>query len=544
MEIAAQLGCFLIHHALYDGPAEERVGLFVQQRYLGYDLEGLLVPALQAVEVAHILQAHLPETGEVPVLSLAGRLLELHDVQAGPEHFDVFEGLDDLRVFLLCDFTRDKDPQVPHVLLHERHDHLPVGLDLRRARVDIGDPVDRLLGRRDVVSLRGEDDDGRADGLEVQVGPGGRLHLPAGQLVAHEEIVDDPADLLFVHQEVAAPPLLELQEPLLLRVDVFPHVVILVPVGVRRVEVLEVLHEVGTVKLAVAHVAGKKRQPGAPEETAAVAHRVFPLALAPASAPVRHGRAVDHDGPHLVRVVGRNHHGGPAALAVSVDRRLGTVGVPAHDGLQELRLRGGNIQNRLPRLGLRKENHEVDGVPELEGHPHLGVLLEPPDPGTVPCAGIDDHEGPLRVIHLHAFRRDDPDQGVVDGTIEGPAVLNDLPLEGQEWRCAFFFMLDVVVAPLAKDVPEQHRALCRIGHVGSPGLPGIFRWDPDGELRIDGDFLHVAHEAFLGFECARRVESADLPREIEKIRCLFLLVFHGWFPLINHNRYECRAKTI
>jgi hypothetical protein len=37
----------------------------------------------------------------------------------------------------------------------------------------------------------------------------------------------------------------------------------------------------------------------------------------------------------------------------------------------------------------------------------------------------------------------------------------------------------------------------------------------------------MAHKILLGLESASRIEPADLPHEIEKIRCFILLLFHG-----------------
>ena len=74
------------------------------------------------------------------------------------------------------------------------------------------------------------------------------------ELVADEEIARDPLDLLAVHEEVAAPPALELEEARWLGVGVGEYLVVLVDEGVGRIQVLEVLHEVRAVEFAVAHV--------------------------------------------------------------------------------------------------------------------------------------------------------------------------------------------------------------------------------------------------------------------------------------------------
>src|SRR6185312_1127774 len=99
------------------------------------------------------------------------------------------------------------------------------------------------------------------DRLQIEVAAGAEARLARGELVADEEVVDDPADLLLVHQVEAAPPALELEEALGLGVDVGEEVVPLSPPRVRRVEALEVVDERCPVELAAAQVAGEERKP-------------------------------------------------------------------------------------------------------------------------------------------------------------------------------------------------------------------------------------------------------------------------------------------
>ena len=117
-------------------------------------------------------------------------------------------------------------------------------------RVDVGDPVERLLRRRDVVAHRREHDDRLLDRLQIEVAAGAEPRFALRELVADEEVVDDPADLFLVHQVEAAPPALELEEALGLGVDVVVQVVPLLPERVGGVEVLEVLHQMRAVELA------------------------------------------------------------------------------------------------------------------------------------------------------------------------------------------------------------------------------------------------------------------------------------------------------
>ena len=62
--------------------------------------------------------------------------------------------------------------------------------------VEIEDPAERLLRRRDVVALRAEHDDRRADVAQVDRGAVRGMNPAGGELVADEQLVDDELDLL------------------------------------------------------------------------------------------------------------------------------------------------------------------------------------------------------------------------------------------------------------------------------------------------------------------------------------------------------------
>ena len=194
-------------------------------------------------------------------------------------------------------------------------------------------------------------------------------------------------------QVVAAPPALELEEARRLGVDVGEHVVVLVPERVGRVQVLEVLHQPGAVELACAEVGGERREPGAAEQPAGIAHRVVALAFAPGAAPVGHRRADDHDRTGVVGIGGGEHHRRPAGLAVADDCRLRGVRVQLAHAVHELALGVAHVEQRLSRLGIREEDDEVDRVACVQRHADLRIVLEAADAGAVAAARVDDHVG-------------------------------------------------------------------------------------------------------------------------------------------------------
>ena len=323
-------------------------------------------------------------------------------------------------------------PRWPDVLVHQSDDDLAARLDFLGAAVDVGHPVERLLRRRDIVAHRREQDDRRADGAQIERLAGRAAHFARPELVADEQITRDPLDLFAVHQVIAAPPALELDKARRFRIDVVEHVVVLVPERVGRVQVLEVVHEMRAVELAVAKVGRQRREPRAAQNAAGIAHRIVRLAFAPRAAPVRHRRAVDHNGTGVVGRRAREHHCGPAALAVADDRRLRAVGMQcAH--LPTNCCSAAHTSSKVwPGSGSWKNTTKYTGWPARSATPTCESSLKPPMPGPWPGARIDD-----QIRAASSSRRSTPSGGlidsrrVVDGPLEMPAVEHDVIVEMQ-----------------------------------------------------------------------------------------------------------------
>ena len=262
MPLAHQLGGPLRRCFAHHWTNQQLIRALVQLRQRRDGLERLLVNAIEFLHLLQILKPSLVQRDVV--LDLAVRLLyflDVHAVQPGRKLLNVFQHFDDLRVLLLRNLTRNEDPEMTDVRMNQSHDRLAVGFDLFGARVDIADPIERLLRRRDVVAHRRKDDDRLLDRLQIEIASRTQPRFALRQLVADEEIVDYPADLLFVHQVVAAPPALELEKALGLDVDVVEQVVILVEDRVGWIQIFEVLDEIGAIELAAAQVAREQRQP-------------------------------------------------------------------------------------------------------------------------------------------------------------------------------------------------------------------------------------------------------------------------------------------
>ena len=213
---------------------------------------------------------------------------------------------------------RYEEAEVAGLLVQAVDDRLIVEADVVHALVEIGDPVERLLRRGDVVAPGGEHDDGRADVAQIDaVLAVEGLDLARGQLVADEEVLDDPLHLLLVHEVVAAPPLLELEETRRLRVDLRVEVVELGPVGVRRDRGSRSCSRCGRRRTC----RDRGRRPARPSSCRPAARPVAHRVLARDAGPVGQRRAGQQDGPDLVRGQRGQHHQRPPALAVADQER-------------------------------------------------------------------------------------------------------------------------------------------------------------------------------------------------------------------------------
>jgi hypothetical protein len=302
-------------------------------------------------------------------------------------------------------------------------------------------------------------------------GPARGAPRPAASLLPTNRLLTIQRISSSLKQVVAAPPALELEVALALAVDLVVEVVVLVPKRVRRIQVLEVRDQVRAVERAGAEIAREQRDPRAAGEAARVAHRV----VAVVAGPVRHRRAVDHERPGHVGTRRREHHHGPAALAVADERGLRAVGMALGDDAHELRFRVGDVGERLPGLRLGEEDHEVDRVAFAQRDADLRVVLEAPDARPVAGARVDDDERALRVVDLRAGRRHDAHQRVVAGTLVRARVREHLVAVVQQRRLAGILVRDPLVAALADRVPEQRAALARVDPVRGPVGPPLLR---------------------------------------------------------------------
>ena len=433
MEFAPEFGAELVGHRLHQGASEQLVGPLIELADLGHSLEWFLVGPLHPVHPRHDLLEPALDKLDVIVhrAILAVDFVDLHAIESRRQCLDGLKHRDDLGMFLPGDPSRDKDPEVADVLVQQTDDRLAAGLDLIGGAIHVRHPVERLLRWGDVVAHGGEQDDRRLDGTKIEGLTVLRPSSALPQIVADEQVIDNPLNFLAVEEIEATPPALEVEEARRFGVDVGKQVVVLLPERVCGIQVLHVLDQISPIEQAIAKVGSQRRHPGPAERATGVSHRVVALALAPGPSPVGHGRAVDDDRPCLVGVRRGEHHRGPATLAVAHNHGLGAVGVQLPHLVHELFLRTAHVQQRLPGLGIREEDHEVDGMTFAQRHTNLGIVLEPADTGAVTGSRIDDHVRPALRVHGDALRRNDANQCVIDGAFEASRIEYHFVLEMQ-----------------------------------------------------------------------------------------------------------------
>jgi len=90
-------------------------------------------------------------------------------------------------------------------------------------------------------------------------------------------------------------------------------------------------------------------------------------------------------------------------------------------------------------------------------------------------ARVDDDERTQAVVDLDVRWRHDPDERVIDRSLERAAIGDRLPLVVQERRVAGRLVGEPVVAALTQHVPERERALREIDAVAHRVLPDLQR---------------------------------------------------------------------
>src|SRR5262249_6694858 len=132
----------------------------------------------------------------------------------------------ELAVLLSGHGSSDKDAEVTDLVMDRVDDGLSIRANVVDIVIEVEDPIQRLLGRGDVVALRAEHHDGRTDIAKVDAEAVGGLDLACGEIVADEQLIDNELDLLGVEIDVASPIALKAQVARCLGIDLGIHIIL------------------------------------------------------------------------------------------------------------------------------------------------------------------------------------------------------------------------------------------------------------------------------------------------------------------------------
>src|SRR5262249_9798028 len=145
-------------------------------------------------------------------------------------------------------------------------DSLAIGADLVDILVQIKNPAERLLRRRDVVAVGAKYDDGRADIAQVDCRSIRYADVAGGEIVADEQFVDNELNLFRIQIYLATPPALKAEIAGGFGVDCRIQIVLLGQKCICRILIFEILYEPGAVELAAPQITRQCREPAAAKQ--------------------------------------------------------------------------------------------------------------------------------------------------------------------------------------------------------------------------------------------------------------------------------------
>ncbi len=141
------------------------------------------------------------------------------------------------------------------------------------------------------------------------------------------------------------------------------------------------------------------------------------------------------------------------------------MGVPTPHFPHELRFGLADVRERLPGLGMAREDDKVDRVSSAQRAADLALVLEAADARSVAGARVDDDVGTASFPLQRALWRNDAHQGVVDRPRELGAVDDRLVVEGEDGPGAHFLVFEKNVPTLAQTVEEQDLTLTEVDQI-------------------------------------------------------------------------------
>src|SRR5208337_5306312 len=114
-------------------------------------------------------------------------------------------------VFFFCDTARNEDSEMADRLVDGIDYRLSVSSDLINILIKIENPAERLLWRRNIVTLRAEYYDRGANIAKIDPYALRCFNAAGSEVVADEQLIDDKLNLFGIEIDVAAPPALEFE---------------------------------------------------------------------------------------------------------------------------------------------------------------------------------------------------------------------------------------------------------------------------------------------------------------------------------------------
>jgi hypothetical protein len=125
-------------------------------------------------------------------------------------------------------------------------------------------------------------------------------------------------------------------------------------------------------------------------------------------------------------------------------------------------------------------------MPGLQRHTNFAIRLESRDAGTVTGARINNHKRPSRRIGFESSRWNNPDEGVIDRSLQSPSIDNELHLEIKHVRSKFGQLCAILITALAHDIEAQHASLRSVDQVfGRRREEAKLRFQLPARLSID-----------------------------------------------------------
>ena len=198
------------------------------------------------------------------------------------------------------DLRRNKNAKMPNLLVNHVDNAFATDTNFSHVGIRFCNPVQCLLGWRDIVAMTSKDNNRRLNILQINRASRLNTGFVFDDTVANEQLFHDPSNLGFIHQKKASPPPFEFKKCFFSSVSIPKQIGVLFKKCPARVQELKVLNQMGTIKLSAANVREQHGNPRAPEHPGVVSHWI----LANLARPRRYRRTIDHNRTCHIRVVG------------------------------------------------------------------------------------------------------------------------------------------------------------------------------------------------------------------------------------------------